>query len=246
MALALQRPGVSAPEAGGREAIELAAPIAGVRLWWVDLDAPALDETDAWLAPSERDRAVRFVFAQDGRRYRAAHAALRRLLHQHCGVPPQTEFVIGPHGKPALTGAAGPDFNLSHCGSRALMGIGTTGWIGVDIESLRTIDDLWTLAGQTLSADECDALRWTQPPNCAHAFLRGWTRKEACLKAVGSGLSIAPTSFEVGLDAQGRLVRVPTDRGPVHVFVQSLEPGLGLVAAVARVIRPPPHGAGLV
>lgn len=238
MVLPLHSPTVLASDTLEQTWVELTPPDEGIRLWLVDLDACAHDEAGAWLSPSECDRASRFVFARDARRYRAAHVVLRWLLHQHGGLPPRTEFAIGAHGKPRLARAAGCDFNLSHSGPKALIGISAKGRVGVDIELLRPIDDVWPLAEQTLSMGECDALRCAPPAEQTRNFLRGWTRKEACLKAVGSGLSIAPASFDVGLEAHDRHVRLCTDSGPINVRLQTVQLYAGLLAAVAVVIGP--------
>ena len=236
MVLALDSPAMVASDTREQTWVELTPSDEGIRLWLVDLDACVHDEASAWLSPDECDRASRFVFTRDAQRYRAAHAVLRRLLHQHDGLPERTEFAISAHGKPRLARAEGCDFNLSHSGSNALIGISTKGHVGVDIELLRSIDDVWPLAEQTLSAGECDALRCAPHAAQTRAFLRGWTRKEACLKAVGSGLSIDPSSFHAGLEAYHRDVFIDTDSGPIHVRVQTVELGAGLLAAVAVVI----------
>ena len=245
MVLALHLPAVLASEIREQNWVELTPPDEGIRLWLVDLDARAHDEASAWLSPSECDRASRFVFARDAQRYRAAHVVLRRLLHQHGGLPACAEFAISAHGKPRLARAAGCDFNLSHSGSNALIGISTKGQVGVDIELLRPIDDVWPLAEQTLSVGECDALHCAPHAAQSRAFLRGWTRKEACLKAAGSGLSIAPDSFDAGLEAHRRHVLLDTDSGPINLRVQTVEVGAGLLAAVAVIIRPRPADAAL-
>jgi len=245
MVLALHLPAVLASEIRGQNWVELTPPDEGIRLWLVDLDTCAHAEAGAWLSPSECDRASRFMFARDAQRFRAAHVVLRRLLHQHGGLPACTEFAISAHGKPRLARAAGCDFNLSHSGSKALVGISTWGRVGVDIELLRPIDDVWLLAEQTLSVGECNALRCAPHAEQTRAFLRGWTRKEACLKAVGSGLNIAPASFEVGLEAHDRNVHLDTALGPVDVRVQTVELDAGVLAAVAVVIGPRLAGADL-
>jgi 4'-phosphopantetheinyl transferase len=210
--------------------------MAGIRLWCVDLDEPAGASAERTLSPSEHARAAQFVFPTDARRYRAAHAVLRRLLGEHCGWPDHREFTVAPHGKPHLHGCAHV-FNLSHSGSAALIGIATGEDIGVDIEMLRGIDDVWPLAEQVLSAGECNELRGVPPAEAPRAFLVAWTRKEACLKAVGSGLSLAPRDFEVGLGAGLRRTTLETDGGVVEVDVQSLDAGHRALAAVARVVR---------
>lgn len=236
MVLALHSSAVVVSDNREKTWVELTPPDEGIRLWLVDLDACAHDEASAWLSPSECDRSSRFVFAREAQRYRAAHVALRRLLHQNCGLPARTEFAISAHGKPRLERVAGCDFNLSHSGPKSLVGISTVGRIGVDIELLRHIDDVWPLASQTLSVAECIALRCVPQAGQARAFLRGWTRKEACLKAVGSGLSIAPASVDVGLEARDRHVCFDTALRLIDLRLQTVELGEGLLAAVAMVI----------
>ena len=208
----------------------------GVDLWRVDLDHPGQPDHRLWLSASEHDRAARFVFERDARRYRAAHAHLRVLLWQHCDWPAAAEFDIGAFGKPSLGRASAFTFNLSDSGPQALIGIGKGEGIGVDIEVLRTLDDLGTLAEQNFSANELRDLRALPAGEVDRAFLTVWTRKEACLKAVGCGLSVAPARFTVGLGATAQQVSVPTERGRVAVRVQSVNLGPELLVAVARAL----------
>jgi 4'-phosphopantetheinyl transferase len=213
---------------------EVPTSMAGIRLWCVDLDEPVDAGAERTLSPSEQARAAQFVFPTDARRYRAAHAVLRRLLGKHCGWPDQREFAVAPHGKPRLHGCAHV-FNLSHSGSAALIGIATGEDIGVDVELLRGVDDVWPLAEQVLSSGECNELRGVSPAQTVRAFLVAWTRKEACLKAVGCGLNLAPRDFDVGLVPGLRRITLETDRGVFEVDVQSLDAGPGALAAVARI-----------
>lgn len=221
------------------EVSELQTPIASVRLWLARLDGPAQHEAAQWLPRSEQERAARFVFARDASRYRAAHVHLRRLLEQHCGVPAAEEFGIGAHDKPHLMPGNPWGFNLSHSGELALVGIGPGIGIGVDVEVLREIDDVWPLAEQNFSANEYRELRLTPAAQVARSFLSVWTRKEACLKAVGSGLSIAPASFDVGLANEPKVLALECDSGRVGVCVHTVQAGAGALAAVARTIRLP-------
>ena len=211
----------------------LASPFDDVRLWLVDLDSVTTPSVEAWLSPSEHERARKFVFPRDAQRYRAAHAVLRCLLRQECGWPPGAEFEIGRHGKPEVRARAPSGFNLAHSGAYALIGIGDGDGIGVDIEMLRPIDDLRALAELNLSANELREFRRTPTSDLGRAFLRGWTRKEACLKALGSGLNAAPKGVDVGLDSASRTLRVELDSGPAEVCVRNVEAGEDLLVAVA-------------
>ena len=210
------------------------SPFDEVRLWLVDLDESGADAAQAWLSASESARAERFVFAQDARRYRAAHIALRSLLLQHCAWPAGAEFGTGAHGKPRLASCGGRGFNLSHSEGWALIGIDTVDGLGVDIEVIRPLDDAFLLAEHNFSASEREALHRLPAGEVSSAFLGVWTRKEACLKALGTGLSIAPAGFHAGLAADAGVVTVQ-DGPQLHVVqVRSLALGPGIAAAVAR------------
>jgi len=204
----------------------------------VDLDAFAEAEAgDDWLSASERARARKFVFWRHAQRYRAAHVALRRLLWQECSLPPRTEFEIGLHGKPRLRSPTTCGFNMAHSDAYALIGIGEGDGIGVDLEVLRRIDDVWALAEPNLSPSELDELRRLPSDEVARGFLVGWTRKEACLKALGSGLSLAPKSLDVGLAPWPRRVSVELDSGPTELCVRDVGAGKDILAAVAKIAR---------
>lgn len=215
----------------------------GISLWRVDLDAPTRRNADDWLSPSEQERAARFVFPRDARRYRAAHVALRCLLATHAGVPAHIEFEIGAHGKPGLGSAGACGFNLSHSGGTALIGLSACAGIGVDIEVLHPIDDIDALAERNFSVAEIKELQRIPAHQQQQAFLSGWTRKEACLKALGTGLSVEPGCFETGLAPQTLRLSIATELGPAGLWVQSLELGAGVLAAVANTISPHRHDA---
>jgi 4'-phosphopantetheinyl transferase len=216
----------------------LSAP--GIELWLVDLQAPARErEAPApgdWLDEAERSRAARFHFERDAHRYRASHTALRHLLAQRTGVAPAAlRFAAGRHDKPQLDLPGAPAFNMSHSGRWALIGIGGQAPIGVDIEAPREMDDLMALAERNFTASECRELRAVPEAGRLRAFLRCWTRKEACLKAVGSGLSIEPGLFEAGTTPERRTTTLPVSGQACAVTVLSVEVDSEALAAVAWV-----------
>jgi 4'-phosphopantetheinyl transferase len=230
--------GASLPLLDAVEPRRLAAPAADVELWRIDLRFQPSPTMQACLSPQERARSARFVFERDRRRFEAAHAALRQLLAERLRIAPKDlRFREGPHGKPALdaTCHARPcAFNLSHCDDEAIVALAAQGDIGVDVELLRPMPDAVTLAGRNFSAEECAELERTDGALRDLAFLTAWTRKEACLKAVGSGLTIAPNTFTAGLDHGVRQVAIRTAQGRVGVTVQSLCHEQHLLVAWAR------------
>src|SRR5205085_12445924 len=124
-------------------------------------------------------------------------------------------------GKPWLADEAGWAFSLSHCGDVAAIAVTQQGAIGVDLEVERDMPDALALAALNFTPSECEQLRALPGSERDAAFLRCWTRKEACLKAIGSGLSIAPCSFEAGTGATRDHVVVPTDGGRVRLLLGS-------------------------
>ena len=216
--------------------IALPAP-APFELWHFVLHQWPAPPQLATLSAQEQARASRFVFDRDRRRYQAAHVGLRDLLAARTGVPAaELVFEEGPFGKPALAGGLCA-FNLSHSEDVALVALADAGVgeIGVDVEMLRPMADAAALARQNFSASENAELAALPSGDQSLAFLLGWTRKEACLKAIGSGLSIAPNIFTAGLGMGPRSVLIDTPAGMASVWVQSFRHGTDVVGSVARI-----------
>jgi phosphopantetheinyl transferase len=174
---------------------------------------------EALLDEAERRRARRFVRPEHGRRFVLAHAGLRLILARCLGIAPEAvRYAFGPHGKPALTGAAGAlEFNLSHADEVALIAVSRGRQLGVDVERVRTIPDALAIADAHFSAAEREALRATPAAARPLAFLRTWTRKEALLKANGEG-------FGAGGTAPGRLWALGELAAPrAHVAAGAVE-----------------------
>ncbi|MCJ2141374.1 4'-phosphopantetheinyl transferase family protein [Methylobacterium sp. E-066] len=183
-------------------------------IWIVDLalSPDQLDLCAAVLDAAERDRAARFLRPVDRMRYRASHAALRLILGEALGLAPaEIRLEAGAGGKPELAGSARGtlDFNLSHSGGRALIGLARGAAIGVDVEEIRPITDALRIARAHFAPDEAAALAALSPNAIDHAFFGLWTRKEAVVKALGSGLSLPLNRFSVSVPPEPpRLLRM--------------------------------------
>lgn len=210
-----------------------------VHLWQLDLRDMGADATSL-LDAAETERAQRFVYAHDWRRYVAAHAWLRRILGAYLGVPPQQlRFAAGAYGKPVLLqgplapGQAALCFNLSHSKDLALIAVTTGIEVGVDIEAVR--DDLPgpDLAAGVLSAAELAELEQCAAPDHATSFVACWARKEACLKALGVGLGLEPRALNLGLRAERQAMRL--DGAEALIDISPLPAPAGYCAALAAV-----------
>ncbi len=173
-----------------------------IGLWLVDLNPPEkrLVELERWLCPEERARADRFIPAEVRRRFICARGSLREILAWLLGCPPRAlGFAYGEQGKPVLADRPNLRFNLSHSGERALVGVSWQRELGVDLEHLRAGVDFRGLTARFFSEPERCALMETAEPLFPREFLRVWTRKEAYLKARGTGLALPLADFAVPL-----------------------------------------------
>ncbi len=135
---------------------------------------------------------MRFHFPADRRRYVVTRAALRLLLAFHLDRPARAiRFTYGSHGKPILSGTdeGSPHFNLTHSGDLAVIAVTGLGPVGVDVEVCRPINDFRGLAARFFAAEEQALLESLDDTAALEAFFLCWTRKEAVLKALGTGLS---------------------------------------------------------
>jgi 4'-phosphopantetheinyl transferase len=212
-------------------------------LWLIDL-ALEPSSTD-WAAcdAEEHNRAQRFRFVQHARRYRAAHAAMRQIMGAQLGVCASAlRWTVGAHGKPHLLDHPGWHFNLSHSGDWALLGMSASSPIGVDIECCKAMRDVAGIVRHQFSEPEQAAWLQLSEADQSDWFYRMWSRKEACLKALGSGLSVSSQSFNVDGSDGGVDAAVPTNGQLCHMTVHSvaLPSAVAAMAAVA-LVRPDCH-----
>jgi 4'-phosphopantetheinyl transferase len=93
-----------------------------------------------------------------------------------------------------------------------------------------------SVAERAFAPEELDALRGRRPEDVAAAFFSVWTRKEAVVKCLGSGLSFPMRSFALVAAPRDTAERVvlQTSRGLETVWVRPLPgPREGFVAALA-------------
>jgi 4'-phosphopantetheinyl transferase len=205
----------------------------------LDLPPARLDEVTALLSQAELERAGRFHFQRDRQRSIASRALLRILLGGLLALPPQRlQFSNSAQGKPALTGPDVPaplHFNLAHAGSLVVFAVTHEGQIGVDIECHRTIDEVEHLADQLFSEQEKAQWRTVPPRRRTEAFLNYWTRKEACLKAIGRGITGELTEIEVTLlpDQPAEVIGEHGSKTSGRWRLFSFTPAHGYVGALA-------------
>lgn len=158
---------------------------------------------ESCLSDAERERAARFRFERDRRRFIVARARLREELAARLGVSAgQVEFAYGENGKPRLANQA-LQFSVSHCDDVALFAFSPDAEVGVDVEAIRQVREADAIAIQFFSPLEHAGYAALAPRDRLLGFLRVWTRKEAYIKALGVGFSMALEHFDLSVAPRG-------------------------------------------
>jgi 4'-phosphopantetheinyl transferase len=228
-----------------------------VHVWTIRLETSARARAEflSTLSASERARLEALRGEELSGRYALFHGALRALLEGYTGEP-AAQIVLrrDGNGKPRLSGPTRLKFNMSDSGGIAVYAFALDCAVGVDVEAIRPLRDdrLRAIARVAFCAAETAEL-WSLPPGeRLPAFYRGWTRKEAYVKAVGEGLSMPLDRVRVSLraDEAARIVELlPGEDAPPAWTLHHLEPAPGWVGALAyrsaprRVISLGPRGA---
>jgi 4'-phosphopantetheinyl transferase len=178
-----------------------------VHVWRASLAQPveAQERFLRTLDLEERERASRFHFEKHRRRFIVGRGVLRLLLGRYLEIAPEAvRFAYGPYGKPSLGGEHGASrlrFNASHSHELAVYGFVQEREIGVDVEYVKDDFQSEEIAVRFFSAREVQTLTALPKDERHAAFFRCWTRKEAYIKAIGSGLSHPLDQFDVTLTA---------------------------------------------
>lgn len=185
---------------------------AQVRVHLVDVErvepARLARERLAWLAPEERQRYDRLVFAEKKHEFLVTRALVRAVLAPLVGEPPAAlAFDLGPYGRPELRGAARSGrslrFNLSNTHGLVACAVAWDRDVGVDVEFLERRTETTSVADRFFSPSEVAALVALPEAHRRRRFFELWTLKEAYIKARGLGLAIPLASFSFGLDHVG-------------------------------------------
>jgi 4'-phosphopantetheinyl transferase len=217
-----------------------AAPTLGpeeIHLWRYSLAATAeeLANLRALLAADEIARADRLLRPSDGQRFTAGRGRLRQILSRYLSIPPGAiPLTTGAQAKPAVAGSP-LSFNLAHSGESALLAVARSCELGVDLETIDPALDWIPLARRYFADSERQALLALPPSQQPSAFFATWTRKEAILKALGSGFQLPCDSFAVSVPpAPAALLRHRGDvEAPQRWRLQDLPLGPGYRAALA-------------
>ena len=219
-----------------------------VHIWKnvLDLDTEIIKKFLDILSDQETQRASRFHFDRDRRRYIAAHGHLRLILARYLGRNPKSlTFSTNQYGKPYLSSNQEDStallFNLSHSFNLSVIALSLDLETGIDIEYMNRDIDIMEVAKSFFSKGEIEDLNSLPENMQKYAFFRCWTRKEAYLKEKGMGLFLdlrrygtsflpdEPTALSSSSD-------FPDDIAACHVYDVPLPPSF--VGALSLRDRP--------
>ncbi|HEU5281164.1 MAG TPA: 4'-phosphopantetheinyl transferase superfamily protein [Gammaproteobacteria bacterium] len=181
----------------------------------------ALAHAKSLLSPDEQKRASQFHFEHHRTHFIAARGFLRLTLGFILNQDPKNlVFTYGKHQKPALKNEA-LQFNLAHSGELAVLATHPIHPLGIDIEQVQT-QNKRDIAERFFSAEENAFLNRCSDQEQNDAFFALWARKEAVVKAIGTGLQQSLSSFTVPLTAHNALIIV--DEKPWRVWPLAIHP----------------------
>jgi 4'-phosphopantetheinyl transferase len=144
---------------------------------------------------------------------------LQRVISNYLRVAPENvEIVRGSTGKPCLGTSSTPrevHFSFTDSGRIALIAVAMDRQVGIDVEQIRFRVDLNSLIDKAATPAERAHLLVTTGPAQRQLFNRYWVRKEAYLKAIGTGLTFPMNRVDVSLSFAQRdqAVTVPVVDG---------------------------------
>lgn len=213
-----------------------------IELWTLahDQDAALIAACERILSAEEIARLARFKPKHKRREYALSRALLRGVLGEALGSSPaELEFTYGDKGKPSLVGEfahAEIRFNLSHSGGMTVLAVTRyPADLGVDIEQLRADVDCLGLASRFFSSRESRELADLPASARPAAFFACWTRKEALVKALGTGIAFGLAEFSISMDPEETEARLESEHPALSGAwrLYSIRPTPGYLAAVA-------------
>ncbi len=151
---------------------------------------------ESFLSPEEVKRAKRFHFEQDRLNFISARAFVRIHLASNLGCKPQTiEISYTANEKPFVRGSD-LHFNVAHSGDLFAIAISESAFTGLDVEKIKKNAEFYTIIKNYFSHPEAAFILENEQQSLPRFYLC-WTRKEAFLKSIGTGISEDLTKIQV-------------------------------------------------
>ena len=163
----------------------------------------------------------------------------RRVLARRLGcAEADVDFAMDTHGRPSLV-TGGIDFNISHSGSCVAVALSAVR-VGIDVESTGRTRDWQSIARRFFSPVETASIETCAVEERRMAFVRVWVRKEAFVKALGTGVATGFARFDVSSGAEAALLSARIEGVEAAEWsIVDFDAGAGHLGSVAvRTTRP--------
>ena len=208
-----------------------------VDIWSIDTAKFPNDLTSYFqlLSQEEQLRSQRFKFEKDQRLNILARSGLRVLAAQYLNCTPVSiQMGYEEYDKPYFLDYPELKFNVSHSGEMIVLAFIQQFELGVDVEYIKTDFEVMDIADNFFALDEIEKLKEVEKELQFEAFYRCWTRKEAFIKAKGSGLSFPLADFSVSIGEKAKLLATRWDADEKNEWsLSSFMPKNGYVGALA-------------
>ncbi|WP_149277117.1 4'-phosphopantetheinyl transferase family protein [Pareuzebyella sediminis] len=174
-------------------------------VWYFSIDqfSGKFDTFKNVLSHDEIDKASTFKFEKDQNISVLSRGLLKMISAEYLGIKADMiDLKYGTFGKPFYANSTSNflKFNVSHSGNYIVLAFTKDSEIGVDVELIKRNFNVLDIAQNFFSIEEIKSLKTFEKSERVEAFFRCWTRKEAFIKAKGSGLSFPLDAFTVSLD----------------------------------------------
>jgi phosphopantetheinyl transferase len=189
-----------------------------IHVWWADgrgLPAAAVAELAVTTLPPRERRRYDAVSDPLGRaEFVLARWVLRGALSRALGRPPaRVPLAVDGAGRPWAVGEPGVDVNVAHTAGLVAVAVGTGlapgTRVGVDIEAIRPVPRADVLARRLFSPAERALLNPVRGPARDGTWLDIWTRREAYVKALGTGVLTLADAPDRGVGHAWHPLRLP-------------------------------------
>ncbi len=171
----------------------------------LDPDQVAAERLAAWsdrlLTAEERRRAEDFALPRLRHEHLCTRIVQRLSLSQVTGADPADWRFVTPRGlRPAIEAPAtfrSMRFSLSHTRGLIACAVSAGVDLGVDVEHLDNAGYVEAVAAGFFARSEAETILGMAPERRRRLFLQHWTLKEACYKALGTGLALPLDALQI-------------------------------------------------
>lgn len=158
--------------------------------------ASGISPINGYINKDDQVKAGRLSNAEDRKTVLICYTLLRMILSKKLNIDPdEISYLYGIHGKPAIKGDP-LFFNISHTRNSFSFAISEYFYIGLDVEEINRDINFESIIRRFFSGDEGEYILNSKGKSRERFFLL-WTRKEAFLKAIGTGIIPQLANIEV-------------------------------------------------